>query len=391
MTKSKDDWKKEAIAQIKASRKITDYRGTNKKDVPYRDYPNYDVFAFNPDLETNPDKIYYLSGTENQIILQSSLITSLYQILGDVLGYGVDFGEWFRDFQYEFKINPLTGRLRDLSNNQTVLFWGKDKQSIPAYEWVNDNFKDKLSYKVIKFWRNRKQVNDFIIFGGTETEIRNHLLLLMELEKVGGESDRPDKKVFTELKQLSSSPCIYLVFREKNPPDGETRKEVKIVLNLIDCVENSKFKTRSSDKVLGVPELKEYKKIIESNFLPKPESPYIFKCGRDTFTYANWRLGYHSWSYFINRSSAIDFWTKACLIKGDNFNEEFLYEGKVSAQKYNKPEEKIYVMGEEKTLPKYRRLADCEFWKAYLWLPYTRHKITLVSRSVKDPVDNRLL
>lgn len=385
--KSINNWKAEAINQIKASRVVTEYKGISKEDIPYTDYPNYSTHAYNPDLEKLLEKIYLISGTDSQIMLQASLLTAIYQILGDVLGYAIDFEMWFLDFSYEFKVNHQTSKARIAENKKNVTYWGRTKEQRPNFEWLDN--KDN-NYKVIKFYPNRKKEKEFKIIGGTESEIRNHLLLLMALENIGGNSDKPDKKVFTELKQMSSSPCIYLIFREENPEEGSAA-EAKVTINLTDCVENSKFKARPSDKVLGVPELKQYKKLIEQNFLPTLDNPYTLRKGAETYTYANWRLGYHTWLPFLNKASAIEFYTKMCAIKGDIFNDEFLYEGKASPKKINKPEEKIYTMGEQVTLPRYRRKADCKFWKAYLWLPQTRQKITLVSRSARDSVDDRLL
>lgn len=384
-----NNWKVEAIEQIKASRVVTEYRGVNKNDVSYSDFPNYQTHAYNPDLDKLLEKIYLIAGTESQIMLQSSLLTAIYQILGDVLGYAIDFELWFLDFSYEFKVNHQTSKARITEAKKNVTYWGRTKEQRPDFEWLDN--KDN-NYKVIKFYPNRKKLNEYKLIGGTESEIRSHLLTLMALENVGGsdENDKPDKKVFTELKQMSSSPCIYLVFREEGIEEG-TAATAKITIALIDCVENSKFKARPSDKVLGVPELKQYKKLIEQNFLPTLDNPYVLRKGTETYTYANWRQGYHTWLPFLNRASAVEFYTKMTAIKGDTFNEEFLYEGKANPKKINKPEEKIYTMGEQVTLPKYRKKADCKFWKAYLWLPMTRQKIMLVSRSRRDSVDYRLL
>lgn len=397
--KSANNWKRIAVEQLKAGRIVTDIRGVNKQEVPYVDYPNYDVFAYNPNLQKNPDDKFFISGTESQIILQSSLLTALYEILGKELGYGIDFDIWFQDFSYEFKVDPITGKYRDTSNSKNVLFWGKPSVNRPDYKWIDlgvnsnnrNNKNNNPNYKVIKFWKDRKLVNDFIYYGGTESEIRNWLMMLMLLDGIGSDNDKPDKKIFTELKQLSSCPVIYLLFREENTPDGENPLEAKTTLALIDCVENSKFKARPSDKVLGVPELKQYKKLIEQNFLPSLDNPYVLQKGHETYTYANWRQGYHTWLPFLNRSSAIEFYTKMCNIKGDTFDDINLYEGRVSPKKTDKPDEYIYTFGEQVKLPKYRRKGDCKFWKAYLWLPNTRQKITLVSRSRRDPVDHRLL
>lgn len=60
------------------------------------------VYEFSPNKDLDQKRRYYLAGPEWSILQHSSLLKAGHDILGDRLGFTIDFEKWFEDFEYEF-------------------------------------------------------------------------------------------------------------------------------------------------------------------------------------------------------------------------------------------------------------------------------------------------
>lgn len=398
-----DGWRKIAIEKLENSRLVTDYRGLSESEIPYEEFPNYGVFECNPDTTLNENN-YLISGTEPQIMLQSSLIKALYRMLGHQLGYTIDFDLWFKDFELEFKLDPITGASRiPIVTDQEIAeftFWGRAKDERPKFEYLdvktNADRKKKargepstLGYRVIKFWKNRKQLESFDILAGTPTELRSQIFYLMYAGSGEiAESDDIGGKGISESRLLSGWPEIKIKFYQVNPVEGsKVRYDSEFGITLIgygEAVEDNELKT------LDIADLKRFKTKIEEIFYPGGIAHTIQR-GLEVWTYQDWKKGYACWCKFRNQETAISLYQKLVQIKGDTFDPDIVKIGEPFNKEQYRTTKKITVLGKEESKRNLRPIVDLEFWQAWVWLPKSCQKIMLVSRSRRNPADPRLL
>ena len=374
------NWEKEALDVIKKERQVTDL-GANSKSKRIKDASNYATYEYTPSEKLDGDKRYYLAGTDSQIIQQTSLLQTIHDLLGQRLGYTIDFDEWFDDFEYEFQ------------EGMTNKPWGQAIENRPKKIDLRDK-EDYLQkgYHVIKFWKNRNNDKDSLILAGTYTELRQQLIDLMR-QPLLGEENSQDRKIFPELKLISSSPYLVIEFREEEIPEGKrTKLRSEPTISLINFCEHESLKKFPHQEVITVADLKRFKSLVEATFYPN-NMPYTVKRGNEIYSYSCWHQGLHTWIPFLNEISALEFYKLLVPISGFTFDDRWMSEGKATnpAKRYEVPADPITVAGEITYLPERFRKGDCLFWKAWIHLPQSRQKIILASRSVRSPVDYRLL
>ena len=393
-----NDWKRIAIERIKENRQVTSYRGLDTSDLPYKEHPNYRVCQYSPDTELDGEQYYLISGTEAQLILQSSLLTALHDILGQRLGYGIDFEKWFADFELEFKFDPETGKNRiPVKSELEVLefkYWGGSRDERPKFEWLDvpkDNRgnkrKEPLGYRVIRFWKNRKQTDDFYVLAGTPTELRSQIFYLMN---GGGDvgSDNIGGKGISESRLLSGWPEIKIKFYQTKPIEGsKVRYDSEFGITLIgygEAIEDNESRT------LDLADLKRFKAKIEELFYPGGTA-HVLERGLEIWTYQDWKKGYACWGKFRNETTALNLYQKIVQVKGDIFNPDTISQSEAyRKEKFNDSTE-ITVLSKKENKRNLRPIVELEFWQAWIWLPKSCQKIMLFSRSRRSPVDPRLL
>ena len=388
---STDGWKKIALEQIRKNRLVTSYRGLDTNDVAYKDHSNYKVFETSPDLELDQGQTYLISGTESQIILQSSLIKALHDILGNRLGYSINFDEWFEDFELEFKIDPRTGRSRIPVRTEAEIlkftYWGGAKDERPKFEYLD--IPDKRSrpkedekllwYRVIRFWKNRNLINDFYVLAGTPTELREQIFYLMNGGGGGGTVEEYEDKVPTEISTLSNRPHIRLFFRQ--PIDqvarGKQGAKMEITINVMDKTDISITK---SDLITWATRITEQ--------LNPGGIGYIHQKGKKYYPYHDWANGYHLQLLSTSESEARQLLLKTLAIKQDILNEKYWKESRAvnEAVAYPNTEETVNIMGETYKKPLRRPVVKVQFRWAKLFLPSIGKQFILVSNEKRMPV-----
>lgn len=388
---STDGWKKIAIEQIRKNRLVTSYRGLDTNDIAYKDHPNYKVFETSPNLELDQGQTYLVSGTESQIMLQASLGKYLHDLLGNRLGYTIDFEEWFEDFSLEFKIDPRTGRSRIPVRTEAEIYkftyWGATKDERPKFEWLDmaDNSRrtekeqEPLGYRVIRFWKNRKNLEDFYVLAGTPTELRSQIFYLMNGGGGGGIVEEYEDKQPTEISTLSNRPHIRLFFRQ--PADqvarGKQGAKMEVTINIMNKTDISISK---SDLVLWATRITE-------QFNPGGNA-YIYQKGKKYYPYHDWGNGYHLQLLSTTETEARQLLLKILAIKQDVLNEKYWKESRAvnEAVAYPNTEETVNIMGETYKKPLRRPVVKVEFRWAKLFLPSIGKQFVLVSNEKRMPV-----
>ncbi|SKB11183.1 hypothetical protein PL11201_110001 [Planktothrix sp. PCC 11201] len=351
------------------------------------------MFETTPSNKLDRDKTYLISGTESQILLQGSLIKALHEILGQRLGFTIDFKTWFTDFEYEFKKNPITGQNRGYVNEaeESIKYWGVLKDARPSFEWILpredatelelESF-HSLGYYVIKFWKNRKNKDEFIYITGTMIELRQQCLDAMRDNN--SHFDEIGKTSISESQLLSGFPEIKLRFWQTTKNENKNyRHDTELSITLIgygECLEDNQ------PKLLDINDLKKFREKIMTLFFPN-NIPFILKRGKETYTYQDWKKGYANYTHFLNEQNAIETYKLLVQIKGDAFDENKVGIGlKLNDKQFN-DDETITVMNKQVKKRNYRPVVDLQFWQAWVWLPKSSKKIMLFNRGRGLPCD----
>ncbi|HEY9863693.1 MAG TPA: hypothetical protein V6D21_05890 [Candidatus Obscuribacterales bacterium] len=368
------DWKKLLIEQLREARKVTKARDPKQRVWSYDESPNYRVFETTPSNKLDRDKTYLISGTESQILLQGSLIKALHEILGQRLGYTIDFKTWFTDFQYEFKKNPLTGQNRGYVNEseEDIKYWGVSKDERPRFEWVLpkedatelelQSFHE-LGYYVIKFWKNRKNKDEFIYITGTLTEIRQHCIDAMRVIS----TDSKGSVGFGGFVSNKGKPKVVLYFIEKmeDVEEGYQQIEARLSFRLNNLTE--KWDTPNMTN-LTLNDIEQLALRINTEF--NTPTPYKIRKGKITVSYRDKANGLESYSYFYNKQDGIDFYKKMCTVAQVPFEAKFckVTESQDEMGAYPTVPPTVKVLGEDVRAERVRPIGDVYFNYAVLSL-----------------------
>lgn len=305
-------WRSLAVKRIKEGRKITLYKGLDP-DLPFNQCPNYNTFALSPDLKKDGDKEYLISGSEANIMLQSSMIKALYEILGNHIGFNIDFEQWFDDFSYEFK----AVRYKD---NKLLLFpvttpvWGKPQENRPTFEFTSDDktIWENCNYHKIKFWRDRLDKDNYIYLTGSLTEIRNQLIDLMQKNASTTEGNKYSGSSIT----FCGVPLVTLYFQEKaeDVEEGYRALRTQISFRIMDKSDDP----RSPLPRLAVADVKQIATQIKTIFAEP--LPHKIHRGKETVSIKDKERGYESYIHVFNRADGVDLYTKICQVQGHSID-----------------------------------------------------------------------
>lgn len=379
-----EDWRKLLKQVIRESRRITKYKNSQQYNWSFEKAPNYNVYEISPSQKLDMGKSYRISGSEANIMLQSSLIKALHDILGNRLGYTVDFGRWFEDFSYEFKFDPVNNKFRegivdnedDQGQVEALTFWGVNKSERPKFKWVepqdineydnetNTKFINETGYYVIKFWKNRSLEDKFIYIAGTLTDIRSQLINLM---RQGAVSESGEKGYKSENLSFIGLPKVVLYFKELNS-DVEpgydallTRMSFRIV-NKTDNPNSSLEKITKSD-------VKNLATRIRDIFATKP-TPYRIHRGKETVSVKDKARGYDGYVYVFNKNDGIDLFTKMYEVQNYTIDLKKVFHkttiDEVNAYPTVPPD--ITILGKTVKASRIRPVGYVQFYEAKLFL-----------------------
>ncbi|CAD5984881.1 hypothetical protein PCC9214_05350 [Planktothrix tepida] len=312
------DWQLFLANSIKQAKKVTKTRDPKGRKWAFAESPNYRVFETSPSQKLDKGKTYLISGSEATIMLQASLIKASHDILGQRLGYTIDFDQWFEDFSLEFKKNPITGEYRegiiitDDTDLAALKYWGVPYAERPKFTWIEpsptatdkqlEDF-NKLGYSVIKFWKNRSLDDKWRFVSGTLTEIRQQLIDLMRVVSVGSSSESGYR---AETISFVGLPKVVLYFKElsSDVEPGYLALESRMSFRIVDKTDNPNSPlpkiTKQDVRNLAI-------KIRDLFVLP---TPYKIHRGKETVSVKDKNRGYDGYIYVYSQNDGIQLFTK---------------------------------------------------------------------------------
>ena len=178
---NQEKWEKQILNGLSNKFKETVISGAAGTGGIY-DRASFDLYEFTPNKDLDQKERAYLAGPEWSIIQQSSLLKAGHDILGDRLGFTIDFEEWFKDFQGEFQANlPPSKKAGDSKFKP----WGKEPKNGPKkLNLLTKEQARKKGYMVIRFWKDKSNEAKSEVLAGTYAELRQQLLERMKATKV---------------------------------------------------------------------------------------------------------------------------------------------------------------------------------------------------------------
>lgn len=313
------DWLRLISKSITESKLVTKRKDPKNRVWEFEKTPNYRTWEIHPSQKLGKGKPYYISGTDASVMQQGSLIKALHEILGDRLGYTIDFNNWFEDFSLEFKKNPISNQFREGARpndvkDEDLKYWGVTKDERPKFKWIEprENPTERemtefhqLGYSVIKFWKNRSKKDDFIFVSGTLTEIRNRLIDMMQTVSIGGTGNETGYKA--ETISFVGLPKVVLYFREakEDVEDGYPPIESRISFRIINKTDNP----NSDLPKLTKADIRALATKIDTIFNTKPNKYKIHR-GKETVSVKDKNRGYEGYIHVYSQSDGIDLFTK---------------------------------------------------------------------------------
>jgi hypothetical protein len=383
------DWLRLISKSITESKLVTKRKDPKNRVWEFEKTPNYRTWELIPSQKLDKGKSYLISGTDSSVMNQASLIKALHEILGDRLGYTIDFNNWFEDFSLEFKKNPISNQFREGArpndvDDEDLKYWGVPYDERPKFKWIEprENPTERemtefhqLGYSVIKFWKNRSKKDDFIFISGTLTELRQNCLDEMRVVNVGSTGSTSVGGFVSN----KGKPKVVLYFIEPlaDVEVGYQQIEARLSFRLSNLSE--RWDTPNLEN-LTLTDIEQLAVRIKTEF--NTPTPYKIRKGKITVSYRDKANGLESYSYFYGKQDGIDFYKKMCLVAGKTFNLKFCKvtecQDEQAAYPIIPPEEQ--VLGETVRSERIRPMGDVYFFNSLLFLSSLTKPIPLYSQ-----------
>lgn len=352
MSKQKD-FEEKAFEALQRLRKVTKM-GAAKKDWNLNEHPNIDVYDYSPNLRLDGNNRYKIAGREWAIILQVSLLQAIHDILGNRLGYTIDFEEWFKDFEYEFYKALPPGKQPPESKLKP---WGKDVKNRPKKLNLLDKKKvAEKGYQIIRFWPDREAEDSSFLLAGTYNELRVEMIDIMRVKKVDAEVYGIPVTSYQE--SVKFMPQIFLYFLE-DPEDVEPE------YNAVDGRITFRVKNETPESITEV-NAKILAEKIKTEFATN--KGYVWKKGKTLCSYTDKENGYKLQLNCRSEGEGQELITKLLSIQSVQFEPEKMNirDNKAPGTAYpTVPPSKI-IYGKEVKLPRRMPIADVRFRRAEL-------------------------
>ena len=387
----------DALFKAVAEREKITYLGSKHPDnLRLFEQPNWEVWEMTPNQRLDADRRYLLAGPQWSIMLQSSIIKTLHDLLGDRLGYLLTFEEFWeiwekggnkfinrtgtRGLQSNF---PRTDR-RNPDGSVTPA-WRKNVETRPGFqEWKNPNDKANPKIRVIEYWPERSAKLDSYLLMGSDRDI---IYWMMAIEYLGGEVvadvGRGDRGVF----RCKNQPKVTLYFLED-------KQDVEPGWDAIDGEVSFRIMDKTSDPDSNLPQidvqdLKDLAKKIHEIFVkPNQGKGLVWRKGVEQVSYHDWPMGYRFWVLCRNSNEGKNIVEKVLQIQGHylklhklNKSENF---DPATAYPTVPPSEQ--VLGQLVRQPRRRAVADVRFQSARIEMPNWKHPIILVNKGEVAPI-----
>ena len=183
----------------------------------------------------------------------------------------------------------------------------------------------------------------------------------------------------------AGQPKVYLKFLEdkEDVEPGFRQVEALISFRLMGLTDNpSDSQNRTLITWRFIEDLA--KEIWEEFQKPNNKKGYVWRKGKESFSYNDWDKGYGLRFYCRDKSDGVELVKKILKVRGHLFEERYASHAQNldEAAAFPTIPEKIRVLGKERRQPRRRPIADVRFRKAYLRLPRWGYPIELVNRGV---------
>ncbi|MEB3278813.1 MAG: hypothetical protein VKK42_07795 [Lyngbya sp.] len=365
---TKKTWEQQILQKIEEQRKVT-YLGAAHPELSPEEHPNFKVFEYTPNKSLDGDKRYYLAGPEWSIMQQSSMIKANHDILGQRLGFTLDFEEWFTYFEYEF-LNAIPPRNRPPKAQWKP--WGKDVKHRPKKKNLMDKKEaGRKGFMVIEFWPDRTVENDSKRLLGTPTQLM--MLLMNEMKTVKTEVQVYGMPTIAYQETHRFVPQILLYFMEDledvdsnfAPVDGTIK--ARVIGETYETINETKAKALANK--------------IKAEFAAS--NGYVWRKGKVICSYTDNEAGLKTWGPFRDKVDAQNLYTKVLSIQNKTFNPAKMNfkENANASEAYPTipPTKQIY--GESRKLPRSFPVADVRFVRAELHIWGRPKPVILIDRS----------
>ncbi|NER03702.1 MAG: hypothetical protein F6K17_14310 [Okeania sp. SIO3C4] len=361
-----NNWEKQILEKISDIHKATLISGGVGSGEIF-EQANIDLHEFTPNKDLDQKQRVYLAGPEWSIIQQSSLLKAGHDILGDRLGFTIDFEKWFEDFEYEFQRHlpstkkPATSKLKP---------WGKEIANRPKkLNLLTKEEARKRGYMVIRFWKDRTIEDDAQTLAGTYTSLIWQLPMIMRAQEVIADAV-PEK----EAPIVAGHPLVSLHFSARSKlPGKSTPTRLQISWRLMNKVEHIDYRW-AGESVLSTADVQQLKSKIIAKF-----KNYIVKRGDIIYSYTFRPLGYSFWQPLVNREEAIRLYSDVLSIQGHILKQELIKDGSKKIKKATIAPKKKIILGKEVLIHTAFTKEDLYFRYARLYLPISKQSQTLVS------------
>jgi hypothetical protein len=355
----------------------TKIQGT-PSDTPLTEQSFFDVYELELNKATKEPPIL-ISGNDAQIVLQTSLINALNQLL-EFRGVSYfDFAEWVEQFENGFS-SFTTGTSKELKKIwETMPYVGIAKENRPKIVEikVNANKKVSVTYKAVQFYPDRKNINEWVIFTGNYREIAQQIQIYwnQKTAAVGMSSNGG------ALPYLKGKPLIKLYFVQdakdiETNAKGNLKKPVRgeISFRLMDKTDDP---TATGDK-LTKADLENYAKAIATEL--GGDKPFVWEKGKMICSYRNRKQGFEGWYAVKSKAAGVALISKILAILKLPVDKTKIHYGETddAAKAYPDTAAKATILGEEVSLPLQRPLVNVRFQSAEIQLPTIKKTIPLV-------------
>lgn len=370
MTKQ-ETWEKQILKELSERNKATVIGGNSGSGDIY-ERASIDLYEFTPNKNLDQKNRVYLAGPEWSIIHQSSLLKAGHDLLGDRLGYTIDFEKWFEDFEDEFQNNlPNSKQLA----SSKLKPWGKDRANRPKkLNLLTKEQAREKGYMIIRFWKDRSIETNSEILAGTYSELRQQLLEQMRVIETASNAMPyipPDKII------RRTQPRVFMYFLEDmadvEPGYSPIAGEIGFrIMDKTDSPESPLPKITKAD-------LSNLATKIKSSFWDN--GGYVWKKGKEMYPYTMWAQGYQLQLLCRNKSVAQEIINKVLAVQGHTYNSKYFTNNLPEEPEKNYPTipKEIIVLGEKTKEPRYRPIADVKFQYATIFLQNWPQLIVLVS------------
>lgn len=383
------DWQEMALKKLGDKNSYPAGIAPNKS-FSLEEFPNFHVWEFSPNMKLDKvsgktikqGKRYLIAGRDWSIMMQTSLIKALHDILGERLGFNFTFEEWWRQWEKGFSTLSRTSdnMTKGLASNyppdpklnrqSTALEALVNK---PGYiEWKNPRARLNPKWRVIEYFPNRS-VKESYVCCGSDAQIVQQIIFIEFPPKV--QSAGEDGFVKTETPIMSGHPMVTLYFSSGKSQDNSKRPmRSQISFRLMSKVELTEHRYQG-ESVLTEVDIQQLTAKIKAKF---SDSNYKIERGDTIYSYTFKPLGYAMWSPLRNEQEAIRVFTDILSIQGHTLKPELIASTKKAARGNTVPDKKVKIAGIDVTLSQAYKNADVWFTHATLKLPVSKHMRTLI-------------